>query len=578
MNRRPLILWSAVLYNLGPVAAGLYEQSYDAHTHLFFADHYLRGWWDLWETRWYGGFTVVSYPPLAHQLLAALGAVMGLDLAYRALLLGLTVALAGAAYLYARLFVSEAASGIAALVVIFLPSVGLLNYTFGQLPTLLALVLGLLACVSGAGFLRHGKLLEGLRTLALIGATTAAHHFTALYGLPFLALAVVGTVAMEREVCGARLVGRLAALLLGGALASLLVIWPFWQWTLHYTAQAPIDHATRHHFLQDRMAQALFFWGEYSVTVAAIPYVFVAAARQARLRPLAGAWLLLFVLGLGGTTPLPRLLFPGMWSWLTYDRFALWSSLLLAVFTGQWWERIFSPSEDRRRAVRVAMVSLAMGFLASSPLPLVLPRALPTQPAPLAMDELLEFLHQDKHWHWRYLTLGFGDQMSKLSRLTVAATIDGNYNTGRTIPALRQSGIEKLDTAKYWKNGRPTLRHFLKHPEPYFLKWVFSNDRFYTPLLKACGWRRLYHLHNNVEIWEKPGVPMLPAEAMPPTSPSGPPFPARGGEAWAAFCWGVAPLASLALALGLWGCGGRAFVRSEAPERSHATPGDPSDL
>jgi hypothetical protein len=513
---------------------------------------------------------------------------MGLDLAYRALLLGLAVALPWAAYGYARLFVSKSASSIAALVVVFLPSVGLLNYTFGQLPTLLALVLGLLACVSGAGFLRHGKALEGLRTLALIGATTAAHHFTALYGLPFLALAVVGTVAMEQEVRGVRLVKRLAALLLGGALASLLVIWPFWQWTLHYTAQAPIDHATRHHFLQDRMAQALFFWGEYSVTVAAIPYVFVAAARQAHLRPLAGAWLLLFILGLGGTTPLPRLLFPGMWSWLTYDRFALWSSLLLAVFTGQWWERIFSSPlrgsgtpdpPHSHRAARVTMVGLAVGFLVSSPLPLVLPRALPTQPAPLATDELLEFLHKDRHWHWRYLTLGFGDQMSKLSRLTVAATIDGNYNTGRTIPALCQSGIEKLDTAKYWKNGQPTLRHFLKRPEPYFLKWVFSNDRFYTPLLKACGWRRLYSLSNGVEIWEKPGVPMLPAEATPPTSPSGPSFPVRGGGgAGAAFCWGVAPLASLALALGLWGCGGMAFVRPEAPERSHATSGDPSDL
>jgi hypothetical protein len=95
---------------------------------------------------------------------------MGLDLAYRALLLGLAVALPWAAYGYARLFVSASASGIAALVVVFLPSVGLLNYTFGQLPTLLALVLGLLVCVSGAEFLRHRKALEGARTLALISA------------------------------------------------------------------------------------------------------------------------------------------------------------------------------------------------------------------------------------------------------------------------------------------------------------------------------------------------------------------------------------------------------------------------
>ena len=47
-----------------------YRLSYDAFTHMFFADHYARDWFSLWETRWYTGFNVVSYPPLVHQLIA----------------------------------------------------------------------------------------------------------------------------------------------------------------------------------------------------------------------------------------------------------------------------------------------------------------------------------------------------------------------------------------------------------------------------------------------------------------------------------------------------------------------------
>ncbi|MCI0553519.1 MAG: hypothetical protein L0287_21445, partial [Anaerolineae bacterium] len=40
-----------------------YRLSYDAYTHMLFANHYAENWFSLWETRWYTGFTVVSYPP-----------------------------------------------------------------------------------------------------------------------------------------------------------------------------------------------------------------------------------------------------------------------------------------------------------------------------------------------------------------------------------------------------------------------------------------------------------------------------------------------------------------------------------
>src|SRR5260370_19108298 len=58
-------------------------QTYDAKTHLFFADHYLRAWFDPLEPKWFDGMWVFGYPPLVHQLIAAIGSLIGLELGYR---------------------------------------------------------------------------------------------------------------------------------------------------------------------------------------------------------------------------------------------------------------------------------------------------------------------------------------------------------------------------------------------------------------------------------------------------------------------------------------------------------------
>ncbi|MEN8703100.1 MAG: hypothetical protein ABF286_02965, partial [Polaribacter sp.] len=54
------------------------ETTYDALIHLFFADHYANSWFEPWNYEWYTGFTVMSYPPLVHQSIAALSLIGGL--------------------------------------------------------------------------------------------------------------------------------------------------------------------------------------------------------------------------------------------------------------------------------------------------------------------------------------------------------------------------------------------------------------------------------------------------------------------------------------------------------------------
>lgn len=62
----------------------VYRFSYDAYTHIFFADHYRRNWFSLWDQRWYGGFSIATYPPLTHQLTALLSFILDVENAYQA--------------------------------------------------------------------------------------------------------------------------------------------------------------------------------------------------------------------------------------------------------------------------------------------------------------------------------------------------------------------------------------------------------------------------------------------------------------------------------------------------------------
>ena len=70
---------SAFAFNLGLSLTGFYNWTFDSWAHLFFASHYMHSWFNTWEPRWFGGFSVTSYPPLVTQLLALGGFVFGLE-------------------------------------------------------------------------------------------------------------------------------------------------------------------------------------------------------------------------------------------------------------------------------------------------------------------------------------------------------------------------------------------------------------------------------------------------------------------------------------------------------------------
>jgi 4-amino-4-deoxy-L-arabinose transferase-like glycosyltransferase len=526
-RRVAFALWLALCFHGPLVLAGFYRYSYDAGTHEFFADHYLRSPFGLWEPRWFGGFSVSSYPPLVHQLMAALGTVTGVEIAFGAVLLATLVTLPYAVWRFAKIFLSPNVAVTTAIVSVFLPAFALTGHAFGQLPTLVALALTLLLAAEWMRYVERGERSTLLIVALLGGLAFTAHHATPVLFAPVVLLAsfIAGVRRIDLRARLWRSLAATAAIASAGALA----VFPFWSWS--QTAmphQIVIPHLSRANFLADADARSLFFWGMYGV----LPAIALAGLRWADRRTLvlAAASVPLGVLGLGGTTALPSLLLGPGWEWLTYDRFALWTSVLLLPLAGL---AVHNVALEGRRASRAAVVAVlvALGAFAaidSATLLGTLPRQHDLRP-------LAAFLNADDRAEWRYQTFGFGDAATRLSYMTAATTIDGPYFTARAVPELQASGIGMLDYALWWDPSGTQLRRALAASDSYGIRWAFVAEPKYEPYLFEAGYRRIASRPDGVEIWENEAAPRvaLSARAFGTPDPLG-------------VMWGTVPLTLLA--------------------------------
>jgi len=521
-----------------------YRFSYDAYTHMLFANHYAENWFSLWESRWYTGFTVVSYPPLTHQLIALFIPVLGFDKAFALILWLVTTLYPVGVYTFSRIFTGRTASSYAALASAILLPVYVTAYVFGQLPFLASTLFALFGAAGLAQYLREGGIRNFALALSCVAVTMASHHATLIIQ-PFLLIAVIVSCIDKsnwRTVLSRCMLFGVPAILTG-----IIVIWPFWQWGTHQVMQTPIDHLSRHSFFIDPLALAIFFFPLYGPLVVVIPFLFQKWNR--RILGLLLSFSVLFLLGLGGTTPLPRLFFGAAWEWLTYDRFAFWACLTLTPFFGMllirlkygWKTPLATKSISaslRNKLIPAVTFSI---FIITALGVWFQPLIFPTQPKPIDMRPIVNFLEENDNSQWRYLTFGFGNQYTYLNLLTTATTIDGSYHTARTLPELRESGIAEVDTAYWALKGIPAIRPILKKSGEHGVRWGFVNRAGFIPELEKDGWIYRKTLRNGVQVWENPTA--IPPE--PSHSPEVDPI--------ASFSWGVFPILSLIITLSLSG-------------------------
>ena len=534
-----LILMAVVAVHLPLLLMKLPLKSYDTNFHIFFASHYVHHWFNPWNTKWYAGFSQMTYPPLPQQWVAVVSRLLGLDMAYMAVQLFAMLLLVVGVYRFSLLWVSPRAASIAALASVFLGSESFLVYSAGQLATTFAAPIYLNALPFLFAWVRHGKWRSFLKASVLFTAAAAAHHATLLFGSFFFAVPVLALALMDREdgerTSAPAFMGRTLAItaVVGAAIA--IVLLPFWIALIHYpVTQTPIPHPSRANYILSPQWGLNYFIVPYGAMILALPFIFLRGCTAVRLRPLLLGFWAAFMVGLGGTTPVGHLLLGRAFYVLTMERFSYWASLLALPFVGLLAAELY----DRYRMRAVVGLTMAAAFTCAIAVGWASYR--PADAENFKVDTVASWLNRDGHDRYRYVTLGFGNKIARLAMMTNASSVDGEWNSGRMLPELTRHGAGALTSSKYFgKPGLDALRAMLAHADHYGLKWVFVKDPFYDPLLSFAGWRPVDNLDDNtITVWSKDGVP----PATPLNAPQIPPH-------WQGVMWGILPFGSSLLAI-----------------------------
>ena len=217
------------------------------------------------------------------------------------------------------------------------------------------------------------------------------------------------------------------------------------------------------------------------------------------------------------------------------ERFTYWATLLALPMVGL----LVSELVDRFRMRAIIPLAIAAALPADLPVAWVTIR--PAEGAGIKVDSVADWLNRDRHDQYRYVTLGFGDKISRLAVLTDAGSVDGEWNSGRRLPELTANGAGSAQQPPNTlvRPAMDALRAMLRHADKYGLKWVIVRDPYYDPLLKFAGWRPVDDLENHtITVWGKDGVP----PAVPLNAPEMPPR-------WQGILWGTLPFGSSILAI-----------------------------
>jgi hypothetical protein len=330
-------------------------------------------------------------------------------------------------------------------------------------------------------------------------------------------------------------VTRTIAISVAVGIAVAVVLLPFWIALIHNpVTQVPIPHASRANYILSPWLGLNYFIIPWGAMILALPFIVIRGSAVVRLRPLLFGFWVAFLIGLGGTTPVGRLLLGRAYEVLTMERFSYWAMLLALPFVGL----LANGLIERFRMRAVIGLSLAAIFTCGFAVAWIVYR--PADADNFKIDSAAAWLDRDGHDKYRYVTLGFGSRISELATLTDAPSVDGDWNSGRTLPELTSHGGAALTKSKFFgKPGLDALRAMLDHADKYGLKWVLVRDPYYDPLLAFVGYRKADQLDNKaITIWGRDGTP-----------PAAPMNMALIPPHWQGLMWGTLPFGSSLLAL-----------------------------
>jgi len=515
---------------------------------MFFADHYRKSWFNVWEPRWYNGFAITSYPPLVHQLIAISSQLV------RSIYFGYVMILVLAVLLYVaavkefakKIVENESAFMIAALS-ISMPAITVSIYVFGHLPMLFSTSMTLLAFSAFIDGVLYKRRLEIVKAGLFSACSFYSHTLTAYVLTPFFVLLATYILRCRNRIPGRSIfIYAFTAGLI--SIISAAGIYPFVFFALNSPVQDEIPHWSRYPYQEEFITLSLLYHGPtYALFILAIILLRkVLSFRGLQISTLLIAGFLL-LLSLGLTTPFPFLLFGEKARWLTYERFSFWATPLIVLAT-------FYPirgSIMRASWSKLKIILMIISMLIASGYAIYYWYTLlvgnnykPSSYISIGSDQLIEqlaeFLDNDCPSGCGYITIGLSTKAALIPVFSKSYTIDGFYPTARMLEVLKESGVESIDSAMYWPNGSQTLLEVLKSADKNGIKYVILriDYQYVKELIDRYGYKHIKTVGGIIEVWKNDNVVGTRIANL-----AGDSISAEG------IVWGVAPLSSLFLLL-----------------------------
>jgi hypothetical protein len=500
-----IVCVSALFWGIA-MLSGAQLSSWDGLTHIFFSKGYADNWWSIWDDRWYGGFNKASYPPLAHQLVGLIIIATGqIKLSYSIILWLFLTIFPLAVYKFSRIFINVDGSLIAAFLAIFLPSVRLITFVFGEFAGFVGITFLLFSLSSYSAFIKKHSWLSGFASVGWFGCVAATHTNTFfLLAPPLFVFTGLYLLRISKDPIKTKLLSNLKIISLY-LLISAIIILPFWLWFLDYKMQTPIMHPSRWNLLSliDTGIFRLYFLDMYGYLLLAYLILIIGLIGDRSNLELFLCFVFCFLLGLGGSTKLPSILFGKSWEWLTYERFSFWASVISLPMIGYKIQRL------RNSSFGLLLRAFCLLSVFSAFIWLYNPSGDQITRQRMDLSSVYGIFSSNPQCRDRFLSLGFDYQLPEFSVYANAKTLDGLWHTARTDAFLRQSGMGSLDTALYWENGESLLSEFLARKDIVPANCVFLNETNllnaikYKTILTESGWRQEKISGNLISYWVK---------------------------------------------------------------------------
>src|SRR5205085_278971 len=147
-----------------------------------------------------------------------------------------------------------------------------------------------------------------------------------LFFLPVLWLAFADRRAEGRESSLAGIASRAVVYALVSAGLIIVALLPYWIALIkNPITQMPIPHGSRDNYILNPLSGINFWIIPMGALLLALPFVFLRGWSERRLTPLFLFFYVTLLIGLGGTTPVARVLLGRAFQVLTFERFTFWA-------------------------------------------------------------------------------------------------------------------------------------------------------------------------------------------------------------------------------------------------------------